>query len=110
MKKRSCKLITKDIEYAVHIIKELRKAKERGEILALHKIAKTNSLSINFLEQVARKLRLSGVVKSAKGQGGGYVLHKEVYDLKSLFCMFKDVSNLSYLNSTLLNKMDTIPV
>lgn len=32
------------------------------------------NISKHFLEQVARKLRLSGVIKSVRGPGGGYEL------------------------------------
>ena len=31
-------------------------------------------LSVNFLEQIARKLRIGGVVESVRGPGGGYKL------------------------------------
>jgi len=37
-------------------------------------IAGTLGLSRSFLDQVARKLRQAGVIKSAKGPGGGYEL------------------------------------
>lgn len=35
------------------------------------------NLSKSFLDQVARKLRLSGIVTSTRGPGGGYQLNKE---------------------------------
>lgn len=37
-------------------------------------VAQSMGLSTNFLEQVARTLRVGGVVKSIRGPGGGYEL------------------------------------
>lgn len=35
------------------------------------------NLSVHFLEQVARKLRQAGIVKSVRGPGGGYELSSD---------------------------------
>lgn len=49
-----------------------------GEQVPLIYIAKRQSLSINYLEQVFALLKKSGIVKSVKGAQGGYILGREV--------------------------------
>lgn len=45
-----------------------------GEQIPLVYIAKRQSLSVNYLEQVFSLLKKAGIVKSVKGAQGGYVL------------------------------------
>lgn len=48
-----------------------------GEQVPLIYIAKRQSLSINYLEQVFSLLKKNGIVKSVKGAQGGYMLGRE---------------------------------
>ena len=48
-----------------------------GEQVPLIYIAKRQSLSINYLEQVFSLLKKNGIVRSVKGAQGGYMLGRE---------------------------------
>jgi len=47
-----------------------------GEPVSLGDIAERQDISLSYLEQLFAKLRRSGVVKSVRGPGGGYVLSR----------------------------------
>lgn len=53
-----------------------------GEQVPLAHIAKRQSLSINYLEQVFALLKKAGIVKSVKGAQGGYVLAREASSIR----------------------------
>lgn len=53
-----------------------------GEYVTLASIAERQGISTNYLEQVFSALRKSGLVKSAKGAQGGYVLSESPSDIK----------------------------
>lgn len=40
----------------------------------LKNVSDTLGISVHFLEQIARKMRIAGILKSTKGPGGGYEL------------------------------------
>ena len=44
-------------------------------------ISKRQDISERYLEQIVSKLKKSGLVKSIRGAGGGYVLTKEAKDI-----------------------------
>lgn len=46
--------------------------------ITLYNISERQNISLSYLEQLFVKLRKSGVVKSYKGPGGGYLLMREV--------------------------------
>lgn len=46
--------------------------------ITLYNISERQNISLSYLEQLFVKLRKSGVVKSYKGPGGGYLLMGEV--------------------------------
>jgi len=46
--------------------------------ITLYNISDRQNISLSYLEQLFVKLRKSGVVKSYKGPGGGYLLTREV--------------------------------
>lgn len=49
--------------------------------ITLYNISERQGISLSYLEQLFVKLRRSGLVKSYKGPGGGYILTKELYDV-----------------------------
>jgi Rrf2 family cysteine metabolism transcriptional repressor len=53
-----------------------------GEHVTLASIAERQGISTNYLEQVFSTLRKSGLVKSAKGAQGGYMLSEDPSDIK----------------------------
>lgn len=69
--------MNKNIEYALILVKSLN-----GSISKLEDIALENKLSLHLLEQVARKLRIVGLIRSICGPGGGYVRVKNVTALE----------------------------
>lgn len=58
------------IDIATHSVRS------KGPI-TLKEIAKNQSIPLPFLEQIAIKLRKSGLIKSIRGASGGYVLLKD---------------------------------
>ena len=66
------KLSTKG-RYAVMAMVDLAARAEDGPV-ALAAIAESQDISLSYLEQLFAKLRRSGIVRSARGPGGGYIL------------------------------------
>jgi Rrf2 family iron-sulfur cluster assembly transcriptional regulator len=54
------------------------------ETVRLKDISHRQNISLSYLEQLFSKLRLSGLVQSIRGPGGGYVLNKTMSDLNLL--------------------------
>ncbi len=59
--------------YAVMAVVDLAKMGD-GEPICLAEIAERQEISLSYLEQLFAKLRKSGIVKSVRGPGGGYVI------------------------------------
>ena len=68
------KLTTKG-RYAIIAMFDLR-LNGTVDPVRLKDVSKRQNISLSYLEQLFSKLRLSGLVKSVKGPGGGYVLNK----------------------------------
>ena len=51
------------------------------EAVPLKDISSRQNISLSYLEQLFSKLRLSGLVKSIRGPGGGYILNQNISDL-----------------------------
>lgn len=66
------KLSTKG-RYAVTAMVDLARH-GNGRPVSLAEIAERQEISLSYLEQLFAKLRRSGLVKSVRGPGGGYVL------------------------------------
>lgn len=62
--------------YAVMAMTDLAKRQDEGEgrAVALAEIAARQQISLSYLEQLFARLRRTGLVKSARGPGGGYRL------------------------------------
>ncbi|WP_425997267.1 Rrf2 family transcriptional regulator [Caulobacter sp. DWR1-3-2b1] len=62
--------------YAVMAMTDLAKCQDGGEgrAVALAEIAARQQISLSYLEQLFARLRRKGLVKSARGPGGGYRL------------------------------------
>lgn len=82
------KLSTK-IRYGTRAILELASRFGEGPI-ELKEIARSQEISIKYLEQVIIPLRTAGMVKSARGSKGGYSLAKPPSEI----CLFDVVETL----------------
>lgn len=61
--------------------------KEYGDIVPISVVADSQEISINYLEQIFNKLRRGGLVKSARGIGGGYYLTRKPHEITVLDIM-----------------------
>ena len=66
--------------YALQAIIDLI-SNSNGKAMKLQDIASRQNLSIHYLEQLFRQMRIGGVVKSVRGPGGGYVLTRDPADI-----------------------------
>lgn len=69
------KLSTKG-RYAVMAMVDIA-AYGRGHPTALAQVAERQDISLSYLEQLFAKLRRAGLVRSARGPGGGYLLARK---------------------------------
>ncbi|MDC0348916.1 Rrf2 family transcriptional regulator [Alphaproteobacteria bacterium] len=60
--------------YAVTAMVELSKHNVFGQPIPLSSLAKSQNISVNYLEQLFIKMRKAGLVKSVRGAFGGYLL------------------------------------
>jgi Rrf2 family iron-sulfur cluster assembly transcriptional regulator len=67
--------------YAVMAMADLAKCGGDGAAVPLSAIAERQSLSIAYLEQIFLRLRRAGLVESARGRAGGYVLARRAQDI-----------------------------
>jgi Rrf2 family iron-sulfur cluster assembly transcriptional regulator len=70
--------------YAVMAMTDLarRQDEAEGRAVALAEIAARQQISLSYLEQLFARLRRKGLVKSARGPGGGYRLALEAADTR----------------------------
>lgn len=69
-------MFTKDTEYAVIVVRELKSQVEKKPV-SLQTIVKDNDLKQGFAEQVCRRLKNEGYIRSVKGPGGGYYITED---------------------------------
>ena len=82
-------ILTSKARYAVMAIVELA-SNNNSNPMSLAMIAKNQNISIFYLEQIFAKLKKSGLVKSVKGPGGGYILNKNLHQI-SVATVIKDI-------------------
>ncbi|GMQ99344.1 MAG: Rrf2 family transcriptional regulator [Zetaproteobacteria bacterium] len=68
--------LTSKGRYAVSAMVDLTKHQYGGPV-NLAAISERQFISLSYLEQLFRRLRESGLVKSVRGPGGGYLLNRE---------------------------------
>lgn len=65
--------LRRETDYAVQLLRKLRSVK-KGECVSLNTVAQETGFSFLFLQKIARKLRISGLIKARQGVDGGYEL------------------------------------
>lgn len=73
------KLTTKG-RYAVTAMLDLALHNDQGPI-TLADISERQGISLSYLEQLFSRLRKSGLVASARGPGGGYILSRAAHEI-----------------------------
>lgn len=73
------KLSTKS-RYGLRLMLELGLFYQKGPI-HLDTIAKSQDISIKYLEQIANHLKTSNLIESKRGAGGGYFISKNTKDI-----------------------------
>ena len=63
--------------YAVNALADLQYLSNHSNPVALRDIAVRQGIELSYLEQLFRKLRMAGIVKSIRGRNGGYVYAAE---------------------------------
>lgn len=63
-------------QYGVRAMYEIAKASAVGPV-TIKKISGEQHVSVAYLEQILNRLRKSGIIKSVKGPGGGYMLARD---------------------------------
>jgi len=72
--------LTSKGRYAVSAMVDLIKHQAEGPV-NLAVISERQFISLSYLEQLFRRLREGGLVKSVRGPGGGYLLNREAADI-----------------------------
>ena len=67
--------------YAVMAMTDLALNGQAGRPISLSEISERQQMSLSYLEQLFARLRKAGLVKSARGPGGGYTLSRTAGDL-----------------------------
>ncbi|MEM0994847.1 MAG: Rrf2 family transcriptional regulator [Bacteroidota bacterium] len=65
--------ISKQDEYGLRVLLRIARAKEK-QGLSIPQLSELEGLSHPYVGKITRALRLSGLIKSTRGQKGGYIL------------------------------------
>ncbi|MCL2569146.1 MAG: Rrf2 family transcriptional regulator [Oscillospiraceae bacterium] len=74
------------VDYAIRILQYMHE--NRGGLLKAMEIADATGVSYNFYIKIANQLKKSGLLQSAQGRHGGYVLGRPAQDI-SIYDVFK---------------------
>jgi Rrf2 family transcriptional regulator, iron-sulfur cluster assembly transcription factor len=78
-------IVTQDIKLMVHLVTYIRLNSDGKTPVKLEDVAKDRDVSLSFLEQVARRMRLNKLITSVRGPGGGYLMAQDRISLADLY-------------------------
>ena len=84
--------------YAVNALADLKNLSSQNNPVALRDIALRQGIDLTYLEQLFRKLRIAGIVKSVRGRNGGYVYASQPHDISIKSIMEAVEENLDATN------------
>ena len=84
--------------YAVNALADLEYLSNYDSPVSLKDIAIRQDIDLTYLEQLFRKLRIAGIVKSVRGRNGGYVYASHPREISIKNIMDADEENLSATN------------
>jgi len=84
--------------YAVNALADLEYLSNYESPVSLKDIAIRQNIDITYLEQLFRKLRIAGIVKSVRGRNGGYVYAVHPHDISIKHIMNAVEENLDATN------------
>lgn len=74
-------MLSKKSQYAFKALSYLAKKRDNGPIL-ISEIAETKKIPLKFLENILLQLKLSAILDSKKGKGGGYFFKQDPSQIK----------------------------
>ena len=95
------KLITRDTDYALRAVCFI--AKGKGKVVAATELVAALDIPRPFLRKILQVLSREGLLKSHKGQGGGFILGKEPEKI-SLLALMKIFQGPFKLNECMFRK------
>lgn len=84
--------------YAVNALADLEYLSNSKCPVSLKDIASRQAIDLTYLEQLFRKLRIAGIVKSVRGRNGGYVYASQPQDISIKQIMDAVEENLDATN------------
>ena len=74
-------LVTTKGRYAMRLMVYISNFPERK--VALREVSENEGISLKYLEQLARSMVEAGLLKSARGHGGGYLLTRDAGEIRA---------------------------